>query len=264
MQTLSGIERRASRSVRAGDVTIGGGRPVVIQEMIFAPASDVDRATEQIGRLQDIGLRLVRVAVPDMESAAALKEIKKRTRIPIVCDVHFDHRIAIAAIEAGCDKLRINPGNIGSERKVREVVRAAKERGVPIRIGVNAGSLQKEVTEEFGGRTAAAMVSSGLREVALLERCGFFDIVLSLKSKDVALTIAANREAAKKTDYPLHLGITEAGFGQEGVLRSVCGLTPLLAEGIGDTVRISLTEKDRTISVRLCRRILSSLHIPWV
>jgi (E)-4-hydroxy-3-methylbut-2-enyl-diphosphate synthase len=264
MKTLSEIERKASRSVRAGDVTIGGGGPVVIQEMIVVPAREVERATRQIRRLEEIGLRLVRVAVPDMESAVALKEIKRHTRIPIVCDIHFDHRLAIMAIEAGCDKLRINPGNIGSERKIREVVRAAKDRGVPIRIGVNAGSLQKTVMAEFGGRTAAAMVESGLREVSLLERWGFFDIVLSLKSTDVALTIAANREAAKRTAYPLHLGITEAGFGSEGVLRSVCGLTPLLSEGIGDTVRISLTEADRTVSVRLCREILSALHISWV
>lgn len=264
METLFGMKRRYSSSVRAGEITIGGGAPVVVQEMIAVSLRDVDRATRQIIRLQDFGLRLIRVAIPDTESADALKEIKTRTRIPIVCDIHFDHRLALRAIEAGCDKLRINPGNIGSEWKVREVVRAAKERSVPIRIGVNAGSLPKPVLAEFGGRTAAAMVESALREAVLLERCGFSDIVISLKSTDVALTVAANREAAKRTDYPLHLGITEAGFGREGALRSVCGLTPLLAEGIGDTVRISLTEADRTVSINLTRRILSALHIPWV
>jgi len=264
METLSEIKRRVSRSVRVGDITIGGGGPVVVQEMIAVPVRDVDRAIRQIRRLEDFGLRLIRVAIPDTESAAALKEIKKHTRIPIVCDIHFDHRLALMAIEAGCDKLRINPGNIGSEWKIKEVVRAAKGRRVPIRIGVNAGSLPKAVMAEFGGRTAAAMVESGLREAARLERWGFFNIVISLKSTDVALTVAANREAAKRTDYPLHLGITEAGFGREGALRSVCGLTPLLAGGIGDTVRISLTEADRAVSIRLCRRVLEGLHIPWV
>ena len=186
MKRISGIERRISKSVRVKDVTIGGGGPVVIQEMIAVPVRDTERAIRRIVRLQEIGLRLVRVAIPDPESAAALKEIKKRTIIPIVCDIHFDYRLAIRAVEAGCDKLRLNPGNIGSEWKVREVARAAKERGIPIRIGVNAGSLEKEAVTESGGDTAAAMVASALGEAAVLEKCGFFDIVLSLKSTDVA------------------------------------------------------------------------------
>ena len=264
MGTLIGIEKRRSSTVRVKDLVIGGGNPVVIQEMTSVNLSDVSQTLGQIETLGKIGLRLLRVAVPDSESAVALKTVKKSCSIPIVADVHFDYRLALLALDAGCDKLRINPGNIGSSRKLLEVVRAAKHRHVPIRVGVNSGSLGKDVLRRYGGRTVEAMVESALREVLLLERMGFSDIVISLKSPDIRLTVEANRETARRVDYPLHIGITESGFGEEGIVRSVCGLAPLLLLGIGDTVRISLTEKDRTKNVRLCRKVLDGLGIAWL
>jgi (E)-4-hydroxy-3-methylbut-2-enyl-diphosphate synthase len=258
-----GIKRRRAKVVRVAGLLIGGGNPVVIQEMVTTPARDVSATVRQIRALQSIGLRLVRVAVPDSQSARALKTVRERCGIPIVADVQFDYRLALIALEAGCDKLRINPGNIGSSRKLLEVVRAAKDRGVPIRVGVNSGSLAKDVMDMYGGRTGSAMVESALKEVLLLEQRGFDDIVISLKSPDIRLTVEANREIARRVSYPLHIGITEAGFGAEGIVRSVCGLGPLLMSGIGDTVRISLTEVDRRKNVELCQRVLAELGIMW-
>lgn len=259
----TGIERRVTKSIRVRDLLIGGKSPVLIQEMTSVPVRDVSASVEQIRSLQDIGLRLVRVAVPDAESAHVLKAVMQRCGIPFVADIHFDYRLALLAIEAGCDKLRINPGNIGSSLKLFEVVRAARDREVPIRIGVNSGSLGKDIIEKFGGRTANAMVESALREVSLLEHWGFEDIVISLKSPDIRLTVEANREIARRVDYPLHIGVTEAGLGEEGIARSVSGLALLLISGIGDTVRISLTENDRRENVKLCQRVLTGLGIGW-
>lgn len=262
--TKIGIERRKAGTVRVRDLEIGGSNPVVIQEMTSVPVRDVSASVRQIRSLQEIGLRLVRVAVPDPESALALKTVRRLCGIPVVADIHFDYKLALLSLKAGCDKLRINPGNIGSSRKLLEVVRAAKERGVPIRVGVNSGSLGKDVLNRYGGRNSEAMVESALKEVSLLERQGFEDIVISLKSPDIRLTVEANREAARRVAYPLHVGITEAGFGMDGVVRSVCGLAPLLIAGIGDTVRISLTENDRKKNLWVCMKVLEGLGIDYV
>ena len=264
MTTKSEIERRTAGTVRVGDLAIGGKNPVVIQEMTSVPVRDVSASARQIRMMQQSGLRLVRVAVPDTESADALKTVKRLCGIPIVADIHFDYKLALRALDAGCDKLRINPGNIGGSRKILEVVRAARERGVPIRVGVNSGSLKKNIMDRCGGRNSRAMVESALEEVLLLERNGFSDIVISLKSPDIRLTVEANKEIAGRVAYPLHIGITEAGFGNEGVVRSVCGLAPLLLGGIGDTVRISLTQEDRRENLRICRGILEGLGIEYV
>lgn len=258
------IERRKTKEIKVGSLTIGGGYPIVIQEMTWSPASDVEGSVRQIRELEDMGLRLVRVAVPDPESALSIKKIKNKIKIPIVADIQFDSRLALLAIEAGVDKLRINPGNIGSRRKLSTVVSAAKERSVPIRVGVNSGSLDKSIIRQFGGKTARAMVESALGEVALLERFGFYDIVISLKSTEIDLVVGANMEIAERVLYPLHLGVTEAGFGQDGMLLSLSGLSPLLMNGIGDTIRISLTNRNRLENITLCQKVLGMLHIPWV
>jgi (E)-4-hydroxy-3-methylbut-2-enyl-diphosphate synthase len=258
------IERRKTKEIKVGNLLIGGGNPVVIQEMTMAPASDVEGSVRQIQRMEEIGLRLVRVAVPDQESALSIRQIKEKIGIPLVADIQFDSRLALLAVEAGADKLRINPGNIGSRSKLSDVVSAAKERAVPIRVGVNTGSLGKSLIERFGGKTVRAMVESALLEVALLEKLGFYDIVISLKSTDIGLVVGANLEMAEKVSYPLHLGVTESGFGQDGILLSLSGLSPLLMGGIGDTLRISLTNQDRLENIILCQKVLGSLHIPWV
>ena len=240
------VPRRKTRTVHVGPVPIGSGNPVVIQEMLPTPVrseGDVRNAVKTIRRLAKAGCQLVRVAVPDLESARLIGVIRERSGVPIVADIHFDHRLALEAIKSGADKIRINPGNIGSAKKVSEVAAAAKARGVPIRIGVNSGSLSRNILDEYG-MTPQALVESCLREVALLEREGFQDIVLSLKSTDVRLTVEANRLIAARVDYPLHIGITEAGFGTDGVIRSALGTGILLAEGIGDTIRVSLSNGD--------------------
>ena len=258
------IERRKTKEIKVGNLTIGGGNPVVIQEMTWVPASDVEGTVKQIRKMESVGLRLVRVAVPDQESALSIRKIKSKIKIPVVADIQFDSRLALLAIEAGVDKLRINPGNIGNRKKLSAVVSAAKERAVPIRIGVNSGSLENSVIKQFGGKTIQAMVESALGEVALLERLGFYDIVISLKSTKIDLVVGANIEIAERVSYPLHLGVTEAGFGQDGMLLSLSGLSPLLMDGIGDTIRISLTNRDRLENIILCQKILGALHIPWV
>ncbi|MRR10546.1 flavodoxin-dependent (E)-4-hydroxy-3-methylbut-2-enyl-diphosphate synthase, partial [bacterium] len=205
------IERRRTRMVRVGSVAIGGGRPVAIQSMTNTDTRDVRSTVAQIRRLERAGCEIVRLAVPDAAAAAALAVIRQRTGLPLVADIHFDHRLALAAMDAGVDKLRINPGNIGPAENVRRVVKAARARRVPIRIGVNAGSLERDILSRHGRPTAAGMVESALRHLRLLERAGFEDIVLSLKGSDVPMTIAAYRLAARECRYPLHLGITEAG-----------------------------------------------------
>jgi len=221
---------------------------------------DVRATVAQIRRLAGAGCEIVRVAVPDMEAARALKRIRGLTIMPLVADVHFDHRLALAALKAGIDKLRLNPGNIGSVLKVREVVKAARDRKVPIRIGVNAGSLERTVLARHGRPTAAGMVESALGHVGMLEKLGFHDIVVSLKGSDVPMTIAACRLFSKRAAYPLHLGITEAGTAYAGALRSAVGLGALLAEGMGDTVRVSLAG-DPAEEVRAARVILQSLGL---
>jgi (E)-4-hydroxy-3-methylbut-2-enyl-diphosphate synthase len=221
---------------------------------------DVRATVAQIRQLSAAGCEIVRLAVPDMEAARALRLIRGLTIMPLVADVHFDHRLALAALAAGADKLRINPGNIGSQAKVREVVKAAKGRGVPIRIGVNAGSLEKDILSKHGRPTARGMAESALRHAGILEKLGFDDIVVSLKGSDVPMTIAACRLFSAKSDHPLHLGITEAGTAFAGAVRSAVGLGALLAEGIGDTVRVSLAG-DPSEEVRAAKIILQALGL---
>lgn len=251
------MERKLTRKINVGSVEIGGGAPVSVQSMTNTPTQDVDATVAQIHRLEQAGCDIIRAAVPNMEAAAALKEIKSAISIPLVADIHFNYRLALASLEAGVDKLRINPGNIGVEENVEIVARAAKERGVPIRIGVNAGSIDRK---RYGLPTAQALVESGLDEVRVLEKLGFEDIALSLKAFDVPMMIEAYKLASERCNYPLHLGVTEAGPVWEGTIRSAVGIGALLAEGIGDTLRVSLTG-DPIEEVRVGKEILSSLGL---
>ncbi len=220
---------------------IGGGAPVAIQSMTNTPTSDVEATVSQILRLEEAGCDIVRSSVPDMDSAAAFSEIKKRIHIPLVADIHFDYRLAVAVIENGADKIRINPGNIGSREKVLEVVKAAKERNIPIRVGVNSGSLEKRLLEKYGGPTAKALCESALDNVHIIEDMDYDNLVISIKSTDVNACIEAYDLVSAKTDHPLHIGITEAGTAYTGSIRSACGLSVMLYKGIGDTMRVSLT-----------------------
>ncbi len=233
--------RRRTRTVKAGRITIGGGAPISVQSMTKTDTRDAGATVAEVVALAAAGAEIVRLAVPDMEAARALAEIKRHAPVPLVADIHFDHRLALVALEAGIDKLRINPGNIGGADRVRLLARECKAHGVPIRIGVNGGSLEKRLLAKYGGPTPEAMVESGLEQARLLEDEGFADIVLSLKASDVPTTVAAYRAAAAATDYPLHLGITEAGGRLSGTVRSSVGIGMLLAEGVGDTLRVSLT-----------------------
>lgn len=235
------FERKITRPVHVGDLTIGGGAQIVIQSMNNTDTRDVQATLRQIEELAEAGCDLTRLAIPDQEAAQALALIRPLSPLPIVADIHFDHRLALAALAAGADKIRINPGNIGGPDRVREVAAAARERGVPIRVGVNSGSLSREIVDRFGGVNADSMVASALESVALLEQWDFADIVISIKASDPALTIQTYRLLSEKSTYPLHLGVTEAGTRREGSIRSAIGIGTLLAEGIGDTLRVSLT-----------------------
>jgi (E)-4-hydroxy-3-methylbut-2-enyl-diphosphate synthase len=251
--------RRRTRPVRVGKVTIGGDAPVSVQSMTITKTDDWAATLEQIHQLAAAGCEIVRVSVPDAKAAAACARIKAGSPVPLVADIHFDHRFALAAIEAGWDKLRLNPGNIRDERKVREVVSAAKTQQMPIRIGVNNGSLAPDIVQRFG-HTPEGMVESGLRHIAILEDLDFQDIVVSLKAHDVRTTVAAYRLMAQKVDYPFHLGITEAGTLRSGTVKSAVGLGILLAEGLGDTIRVSLTA-DPIEEVPVCWELLKSLGL---
>ncbi len=231
----------ASRQISVGGVLLGGGAPVSVQSMTNTRTSDIDATAAQIGRLTDAGCDIVRVAVPDMEAARAIEALKKSARVPIVADIHFNYKLAVAAAEAGADKIRINPGNIGGDDNVRAVTAACRKRGLPIRIGVNGGSLEKDILEKCGGVTPEALCESAMRHVRLLNRFDFDDICISVKSSDTMLTIKSYRLLSKTTDYPLHLGVTEAGTEYMGIIKSAVGIGTLLAEGIGDTLRVSLT-----------------------
>ena len=233
--------RRKTRPVAVGRVVVGGGAPIVVQTMTKTDTRDVRATVAQIRRLEKAGAEIVRLAVPDRKAAAALREIRSRVRVPLIADIHFDHRLALAALDAGDDGLRLNPGNIGSADGVREVVRAAAERQAPIRIGVNSGSLDRDIMARAGGATAAAMAESALGHVRLLEDLGFRLIKISLKASDVPRTLEAYRLLAGRVDYPFHAGITEAGRLFAGSIKSSAGLALLLAEGLADTVRVSLT-----------------------
>ena len=235
------MERKLTREVNVGGVPIGGGKPVVIQSMCNTDTRDVKATVAQILRLEEAGCEIIRVAVPDMEAADAIAGIKKSIHIPLVADIHFDHRLALRCIENGIDKVRINPGNIGSRDRVRLVADAAKERGIPIRIGVNGGSLERELVARYGGATAEALVESAMGHVRILHDVDFSDIVVSIKVSDVPVMIDAYRMFSEQSDIPLHVGVTESGTERMGTIKSSIGIGALLSEGIGDTVRVSLT-----------------------
>lgn len=254
------IGRKKTKVVSCGNVKIGGDFPVTIQSMANTDTRDVKGTVEQIKRLENAGCEIVRVAVPDLEAADAIREIKLKTSIPIVADIHFDYRLALQSIESGIDKLRLNPGNIGDSDRVKKVVIKAKERCIPIRIGVNAGSIDKKILKKYGGITPEAMVESALEHVSILENLNFEDIVISLKSSDIKLTIEAYRLISNKIDYPLHIGITEAGTIRSGTIKSCIGIGALLLDGIGDTLRVSLTG-DPVEEVKLGREILKSIGL---
>ena len=251
--------RRRTRPVRVGSVTIGGDAPVSVQSMTTTKTDDWAATLEQVHALAAAGCEIVRISVPDQKAADACKRIKAGSPVPLVADIHFDHRFALAAIDAGWDKLRLNPGNIRDAAKVREVVRAAADRGMPIRIGVNMGSLAPDIVATLG-RTPAGMVESAMRHIRILEELDFRDIVVSLKAHDVRSTVAAYRRMADLVEYPFHLGITEAGTLRTGTVKSAVGLGMLLAEGIGDTIRVSLAA-DPVEEVPVCWEILKSLGI---
>lgn len=251
--------RKLTRIIKVGNVFIGAGKPIIIQSMTNTCTSDVKNTVKQIKELQTAGCEIVRVAVPDMEAAKAIAEIKKEIEIPLIADIHFDHKLALASIKYGVDGLRLNPGNIGGEQKVLEVVQAAKDRKIPIRIGVNSGSLSKAVLKKYGV-TAAGIVESALQHVAILERANYQEIKISVKSSSVPLTIESYRLLSSKVDYPLHLGVTEAGTNFAGSIKSAVGIGALLAEGIGDTIRVSLTS-DPVNEIAVARQILQSLEL---
>ena len=254
------FERKITRQIHIGNVAIGGGAPISVQSMCNTKTTDTKATVAQIKALQNAGCDIVRVAVPDMEAAQNLGNIIKEINIPLVADIHFDYKLALEAIKQGISALRLNPGNIGGEEKVRAVVKAAKEAHIPIRIGVNAGSLDKKILAKYGEVTPEALVESAMQHVKILEDLDFHDLKISLKAHDVPLTLAAYRLMSKTVDYPLHLGITEAGTVNTGIIKSAVGIGALLSEGIGDTFRISLTG-DPVVEVKVANEILKSLGL---
>lgn len=253
-------ERKQTRKIRIGGMYIGGDAPVSIQSMLNTPAQDTDAAIEQALHLEAAGCEILRMAVPNSASLLTFAELKKRIRMPLVADIHFDHKLALGALDAGADKIRINPGNIGSEDRIRTVLKACAVNKVPIRIGVNGGSLEKDILERFGHPTPEALVESAGRHIRICEKAGFEDIVVSIKSSDLPVTIAANRLFSKKYDYPLHLGITESGTIRSGSIRSAAGIGAMLAEGIGDTIRVSLSG-DPLQEIRVATTLLDALGL---
>lgn len=249
-----------SKQVKCGNVIIGGGSPISIQSMTNVDSRDEKGLVAQVKALELEGCDIVRIAVPDNESAEIFGRMKKQVNVPLVADIHFDHRLAIAAIEAGADKVRINPGNIGSLEKVREVVKAAKERQVPIRVGVNSGSLEKDIVEKNGGVTPEGLAESALRNLAIIEDLGYDNLVVSLKASNVAMNYRAHQIVAKSTDHPIHIGITEAGTLNRGRTKSAMGIGSLLLAGIGDTMRVSLTA-DPVLGVKYAKEILEILGL---
>lgn len=253
-------ERHKTRTVRIGDVAIGGDNPIRIQSMCNTKTENVEATVAQIRALAAAGCEIIRVAVPNEAAALALKDIRRQIKLPLVADIHFDYRLALAAMENGADKIRINPGNIGEDWKLREVVNAAKERNIPIRVGVNSGSLEKEILKKYGGVTAEGIVESALEKVGRIEELDYENLVISIKSSDVLMCIRAHELLAAKTDYPLHIGITEAGTLLRGTVKSAVGLGVILYEGIGDTIRVSLTG-DPLEEIKAAREILKSLGL---
>lgn len=259
-QHISPIKRRVSRKIWVGDVPVGGDAPIAVQSMTNTPTTDVAATVGQINDLIDVGADIVRVSVPTMEAAEAFGAIRKQVNVPLVADIHFDYKIALRVAELGVDCLRINPGNIGREDRVRAVVDAAKDKNIPIRIGVNAGSLEKDLQKKYGEPTPEALVESALRHVEILERLNFPNFKLSLKASDVFMTVAAYRQIADQIEQPLHLGITEAGGLRSGTVKSSVGLGMLLMDGIGDTLRVSLAA-DPVQEIKVGFDILKSLRL---
>jgi (E)-4-hydroxy-3-methylbut-2-enyl-diphosphate synthase len=255
-----GIVRRKSRQIMVGNVPVGGDAPISVQSMTNTETTDVAATFQQVTRLVDAGADIVRVSVPTMDAAEAMGRLKNMVTVPLVADIHFDYKIALRVAELGIDCLRINPGNIGSEARIREVVAAAKDRGIPIRIGVNAGSLEKDLQKKYGEPTPDALVESAMRHVDILDRLNFQNFKLSLKASDIFLTVAAYRKIASQIEQPLHLGITEAGGLRSGTVKSAIGLGMLLSEGIGDTLRVSLAA-DPVEEIKVGFDILKSLHL---
>lgn len=254
------MERRMTKEIRIGNRKIGGGNPILIQSMCNTKTEDAAATVAQILKLEQAGCDIIRVAVPTMEAAESLKAIKRQIHIPLVADIHFDYRLAIASMECGADKIRINPGNIGSAERVRAVVDKAKEYGVPIRVGVNSGSLEKPLIEKYGGVTAEGIVESALEKVSMIEQMGYDNLVISIKSSDVLMCVKAHELISKKTDYPLHVGITESGTLTSGNIKSAVGLGIILHEGIGDTIRVSLTG-DPVEEIKSAKLILKTLGL---
>ncbi len=252
--------REHTRVIKIGDRVIGGGNPILIQSMTNTPTEDVAATVEQIHRLEAVGCEIVRCTVPNPEAARAVAQIKKQISIPLVADIHFDYKMAIAAIENGADKIRINPGNIGGPDKVAAVVEAARKRGIPIRVGVNSGSLERSLVEKYGGVTAEGIVESALDKVRMIEALDYHNLVISIKSSDVMMCVRAHELLAPRTDYPLHVGITEAGTVLSGNIKSAIGLGLILNQGIGDTIRVSLTG-DVTEEVKSAKLILRTLGL---
>lgn len=259
-ERMSEMYRDHTKVIKIGNRVIGGGNPVLIQSMTNTKTEDVVSTVEQIRNLTKAGCEIIRCAVPTMEAASALKEIKKQITIPLVADIHFDYRLAIAAMENGADKIRINPGNIGSRERLEAVVKAAKERKIPIRVGVNSGSLEKELVEKYHGVTAEGLVESALDKVHMIEDRGYDNLVISIKSSDVLMCARAHELIAEKTDYPLHVGITEAGTLLSGNIKSALGLGMILSKGIGDTIRVSLTG-DPLEEIKSAKLILRTLGL---
>ena len=255
------MQRRKTSTLCIGNVKIGGTAPVSVQSMTNTKTDNIEATVAQIKALSLAGCDIVRVAVPDMSAALAIKHIKANTEVPLIADIHFDYRLAIAAMESGVDALRINPGNIGNIEHVAIIVAGAKQHHIPIRIGVNAGSLEKNILEKYGGHASpAGMVESALQHIAILEKLEFYDIKISLKANDVPMTIKAYQLMSEAVNYPLHLGITEAGTIKSGIIKSAVGIGALLAQGIGDTIRVSLTG-DPVAEVRVANEILKSLGL---
>lgn len=254
------VTREHTRKITVGNVQIGGQNKVVIQSMCNTKTKNIESTVKQILELEKAGCEIIRVACLDKEDAKAIREIKKQIHIPIVADIHFDYRIALEAIEAGVDKIRINPGNIGSEEKVKMVVNSCKEKGIPIRIGVNGGSLEKDLLEKYGKPTAEAMIESAKRHVDILEKLNFYDYAISLKASNLDLCISAYEKAAETFDCPLHLGITESGTEFSGTIKSSIGLGVLLRRGIGDTMRVSLSD-DPVKEIKVAKEILKDCNL---
>ena len=252
--------RDHTKEVRIGDRIIGGGNPITVQSMTNTKTEDFEATIAQIKKLEDAGCEIIRSTVPTMEAAEAFAKIKKQINIPIVADIHFDYRLAIAAMEYGADAIRINPGNIGSIDRIKAVVDVAKERGIPIRVGVNSGSLEKEIVKKYGRVTAEGLVESALDKVKIIEDLGYDNMVISIKSSDVLMCVRAHELIAEQTTYPLHVGITEAGTVFSGTIKSSVGLGMILGQGIGDTIRVSLTG-DPVEEVRVGKRILQTLGL---